>query len=462
MTETSNSKRNADEFPLRVDEIEVKGLFGVYHHIVKLNAADRLTIIHGPNGVGKTAFLRLTHALLTGKYGDLAKTPFSEFSVKFSDGSKGGIRKPKEEKNSGKSDQTVVFYQPNTNELPLEATISQENLDPERLAERIERESPYLMRMGPDQWVDRRFEELLTSTEVVSRYSENLPEKVRHKILKDLPQLKEIRKKFNSHFIEAQRLIKLGANNPDWRHGPYRERSVIETVQDYSRDLKKRVSETLNVYAKESQRLDQTFPQRLLGSIKKARSISELKADFSEIEEQRAKLKRIGLIDDTEDSNYPFNISSLDDTQATVMSLYIEDTRAKLGTLKDLALRIEILLDNINKKFKNKQLKLQKDSGLIAIGPNGQDRLSLSALSSGEQHEIVLIYDLLFKVNKNTLVLIDEPELSLHVSWQKTFLEDLSTIIDIAEFDVLMATHSPFIVGDRSDLMVALSTNQPD
>jgi len=85
-----------------------------------------------------------------------------------------------------------------------------------------------------------------------------------------------------------------------------------------------------------------------------------------------------------------------------------------------------------------------------------QQELSLDSLSSGEQHEIVLTYDLLFKVVPNSLVLIDEPELSLHPSWQKRFLPDLLEIVKIANFDVIIATHSPYIVGTRDDLMVAL------
>jgi len=44
--------------------------------------------------------------------------------------------------------------------------------------------------------------------------------------------------------------------------------------------------------------------------------------------------------------------------------------------------------------------------------------LKLTDLSSGEQQEVVMLYELLFCVQPGTLVLIDEPELSLHVVWQ--------------------------------------------
>jgi predicted ATP-binding protein involved in virulence len=84
------------------------------------------------------------------------------------------------------------------------------------------------------------------------------------------------------------------------------------------------------------------------------------------------------------------------------------------------------------------------------------DNLSPTDLSSGEQHELVLLYELLFKVEPNSLVLIDEPELSLHVGWQSQFLKDLQDIIKLADLDVLMATHSPDIIQDRWDLTVEL------
>ena len=68
-------------------------------------------------------------------------------------------------------------------------------------------------------------------------------------------------------------------------------------------------------------------------------------------------------------------------------------------------------------------------------------------LSSGEQHELVLLYDLLFNVQPGALVLIDEPEISLHVSWQKRFIEDLQRISRLVKFRSVVATHSPQIAG---------------
>jgi predicted ATP-binding protein involved in virulence len=68
----------------------------------------------------------------------------------------------------------------------------------------------------------------------------------------------------------------------------------------------------------------------------------------------------------------------------------------------------------------------------------------------------VLLYELLFKTKQNALILIDEPELSLHVAWQVEFLNDLARVIKLSSFDVILATHSPQIINDQFDLAVEL------
>ena len=235
---------------------------------------------------------------------------------------------------------------------------------------------------------------------------------------------------------------------------------MVATVRDYAQDLQRRVNEALAHYASDSQARDQSFPQRLLVAASgSAFGLDAIKARMSALDDKRAKLRSLGLLDDS--GADPFNIASLDKldpAQANVMSLYVQDTEKKLGTLDDLSRRIELLRDNVNQKFANKSIRIDREHGFLALGHDNAP-LDLESLSSGEQHELVLLYDLLFRVQPNTLVLIDEPELSLHVGWQKRFLPDLLEIVKAAHIDALVATHSPFIVGDRSDLMVPLGTN---
>jgi predicted ATP-binding protein involved in virulence len=100
-------------------------------------------------------------------------------------------------------------------------------------------------------------------------------------------------------------------------------------------------------------------------------------------------------------------------------------------------------------------MTIGKKDGFIFETSKGE-KLPTTKLSSGEQHELVLLYEFLFKVSPNSLILIDEPELSLHVLWQQQFLKDLEDITKLSGFDVLIATHSPQIIHDRWDLTVEL------
>jgi ABC-type glutathione transport system ATPase component len=84
--------------------------------------------------------------------------------------------------------------------------------------------------------------------------------------------------------------------------------------------------------------------------------------------------------------------------------------------------------------------------------------LSPVSLSSGEQHKLVLTYELLFRVQRDALILIDEPELSLHVTWQHRFLDDLLRISEIATLDFLIATHAPQVIHKRTDLALELGS----
>jgi len=71
----------------RLTNIEVDGLFDLHDHRVPLHMQDRITILHGPNGVGKTILLRMTAAFFSGDYLEYADIPFREFRLAFLDGS---------------------------------------------------------------------------------------------------------------------------------------------------------------------------------------------------------------------------------------------------------------------------------------------------------------------------------------------------------------------------------------
>lgn len=72
-------------------------------------------------------------------------------------------------------------------------------------------------------------------------------------------------------------------------------------------------------------------------------------------------------------------------------------------------------------------------------------------LSSGEQQLFSLLVTLCANADPDTVMLIDEPEISLHVSWQQRLPSLLSLIVQAFECSFVVATHSPIIVANARD-----------
>lgn len=447
----------------RIRRIEVTGLFGLYDHDIQLNREDRVTILHGPNGVGKTMVLRLLAGLFSWRIHEFGKVAFDQFKVWLNDGRQVVVQSASESNGKkGKSSAsrrmrlsliaengTVLEGEGNEGEVPT-PTIS-----PSEVLDMIRHAGLPLSPTEDGEWFDHRSEERMSFESVLTRYSDFIPARLRKSRTKTPAWFEKIREAQPVHMIETQRLIRLTQARGRWPE----ERSS-NSVSENASDLHRRIEVTQAEFGRRSQRLDQSIPQRLLDPKAPEFSRGEIKDKMALLESRRGRLKEIGLLDDSESP--PFETAKLDDANATelkVMSLYVRDSEQKLAVLEDLAKRITLLLGNINAKFRHKSIRINRERGFIALGSNSTP-LDLDALSSGEQHELVLLYDLLFRVKPNTLVLIDEPELSLHISWQKQFLPDLIEIAKTAEFDALVATHSPFIVGDRMDLLVELGSER--
>ena len=431
---------------LRLRRIAVDGLFDIYDHDIRLNLDDRVTLLHGPNGVGKTVVLGMIDALLRQRLGSIRGIPFSRFLLEFHDGSTIEML-PTGERLGGDTHYEV--------QLSSRGQFHSATVDKLFPAGQIAAKLEYL-RPHPElahAWVDMRDEEVLDASEVVSRYSYVLE----HSGEGDTKWFNVFIEHARTHFIEAQRLVRM-----DWKaisgFNYLRTRpreSTLSAVDGCREHFRTRIGDTMVQYGRESQALDQSFPHRLISATDEL-AVDQLKEQMSDLDRKTEELKQIGVLDET--PTHPFPVDSLgamDPTRIRVMTLYVRDTERKLQVLDDLAKRVRALLDNVNQKYRHKKIELHREHGFVARSDSGQV-VPLRSLSSGEQQELVLHYDLLFRVRSNTIVLIDEPELSLHVAWQKKFLPDLLKIVELSNFDALVATHSPFIVGDRDDLMVGL------
>ena len=110
-------------------------------------------------------------------------------------------------------------------------------------------------------------------------------------------------------------------------------------------------------------------------------------------------------------------------------------------------------------EFAHKTLQTDPRYGFRFVADNN-DRTILSPgnLSSGEQHMVVLAFQFLFMAPDDSLVLIDEPEISFHMLWQLDFLKNITAISAIRDLQCIIATHSPQIFNMEWSRTVDLYT----
>ncbi|MDE2976787.1 MAG: AAA family ATPase [Acidobacteriota bacterium] len=427
---------------IRLQRIEIEGLFGLYDHRVDLDHHDRVTLLHGPNGVGKTHTLGMVHALLTGDTGYFRRVPCRQCRLTFANSAGQLAIEPHNDRGELRLDQGGESQK---QEIPLVGERRG------RLSRSTSPKHPFLS----------SFEEL--PEDHPSGKSTLLRILAQNRDLPDwfLSFIKDV----NVHFIGTHRLVLAGPSQEPWSN-PWSEpwpvprsnrEHPVPTVSERSREFTELFRETMANYGRQAQTLDQTFPQRLVAAQASADN-GDIRRRMAALKQETDQLKCLGILDEaSEQPGHPLDEpTELDDTEARVMALYVDDTEKKLEALADLAERVRSLLESLNGKFRHKRLRIDRDEGFVAETDSGQ-KVPLDSLSSGEQHELVLHYDLLFRVRENTIVLIDEPELSLHVAWQKRFLPDLLDFTKLSAFDAIVATHSPYIIGERDDLMVGLS-----
>ncbi len=116
---------------------------------------------------------------------------------------------------------------------------------------------------------------------------------------------------------------------------------------------------------------------------------------------------------------------------------------------------IIVYKDIINNIFINKSIDIS-ESGKLIVSMNNGTALPLNKLSSGETQILLMFYYILFHSGQDGIVIIDEPEISLHVSWQQMLGDYFNDICRVRKVQIIVATHSPQIIHDKWDLAIEL------
>ena len=140
-----------------------------------------------------------------------------------------------------------------------------------------------------------------------------------------------------------------------------------------------------------------------------------------------------------------------------IMRSFLRELRNLLMNIAGTMAPLEAFERSVNQFLEGKRISLTDvsyEDGILRHGRgrvilDDDRRIKLSQLSSGERHVLSLLSCAENHPGDGSLLIIDEPEISLHVDWQRRILPEI--IARLAAAQVVVATHSPGVASSRQE-----------
>ncbi len=415
-------KAELNQSPSRLVAFNISGgIFQRIHRIVfptppESGAAPGILILSGRNGSGKTAILRMISGLIADlNFDPFRQIPFSHASLEFSDGRSLAITKT---------------------ENP---------------------EYPLSLKFGD-------FDCVLYKERGVDQYSAGQQKKIAAFREAALPVVSQI----NFEFLDIHRsaaLKQTSREEDDWLKALRGQ--VKPSPTDRAETLSDRVRRFMadaqvnyrRFFAAEELELLPRIVERFHAGDSKRSTPSELSDRVAAVQKGFAVMRRFGLQTDDADlktlgdllrSEYARNEHSL-----TLMEAYVEMQESRQKARQLIATRLVEFEQIMDEFLSGKSVRIDARSGLSIVA----DKITLKEtdLSSGEYHFLYMMVAALLCQRSGSIIAIDEPELSLHVMWQRKVLSALARCAARASPVFLFATHSPAISAEHADKVYHLT-----
>lgn len=142
-------------------------------------------------------------------------------------------------------------------------------------------------------------------------------------------------------------------------------------------------------------------------------------------------------------SEYSFYLSDLAKQMTDIIN---KDGSISKENLDRINCRKDMMIRFVNESFSKTGKALVPGQGKLMFRFDNGHTIDSYALSAGEKQLLIILLTVLLEDSRECIVLLDEPEISLHIDWQYKLIEMMTQLNPNAQF--ILTTHSPGIFAD--------------
>lgn len=140
---------------------------------------------------------------------------------------------------------------------------------------------------------------------------------------------------------------------------------------------------------------------------------------------------------------------------ANLLKPYIDSLEGRLNAIEPIYKLINRFVLTINSLLSDKVMVYKLTQGFSFQNRSGEP-LEPGYLSSGEQQLLLLFCNVLVARDSQSLFMIDEPEISLNIKWQRQLIQALLGIVDQARVQFIFASHSIELLSQHRSKVIKL------
>jgi ABC-type cobalamin/Fe3+-siderophores transport system ATPase subunit len=432
---------------MQLKRLAIRGLFGTMDHTIQFPvpgeqaSTPSLVILHGRNGVGKTTILRMLDGLLRLDFNTFRQIPIASCVLDF-------------------DSNDSLEVKPHRNERLVHIDVSFRGLHVQ-----LHPDHPGALNDEEDHRVEVFRQLFFKQTEDITFEFIDT-----ERLYQLQPHFDEFEDAVPPHLTaEISRTLRSPLGRKFFiRHSPPNPKARFpEPPQSLAARVKRFIREAqVNYRTFFSTTEPDLFPRiidRLTAKQQPIYAIDELRERLQRIHAQDKENERLGLEPDRWD--YDQMMAQLEalaqrsgegrQQALTVLGSYVEQLESRAAERALVADRL-LTFERLMKEFLgDKSIAIDPRVG-IQIRAQSGEKLEERQLSSGEFHLLFLMIAALVTRRRGTVIAIDEPEMSMHIAWQRRLIPALVECASKAEPLFIFATHSPDLAASFPDAMIEL------